>query len=112
MHSDTGCNNLRSQIFGLAERSEDLAPFAARGGAFLTGAAAAISIPVSVIAEAEAARALSREPEFATRSPEVTARAHAAVAARHVRNALSLRTRSVSRDVRWRWTLNVLWTAA
>jgi hypothetical protein len=32
----------------------------------------------------------------------------AAVAARHVRNASSLRTRSVRRDVRWRWTLNVL----
>ena len=57
-------------------------------------------------------RALSHEPELATRSPEVTARAHAAVAARHVRNASSLRTRSVLRDVRWRWTLNVLWTAA
>jgi len=56
--------------------------------------------------------ALSREPEFATRSPEVTARAHTAVAARNVRNASSLRTRSVLRDVRWRWTLNVLWTAA
>src|SRR5271165_1888127 len=45
MRSDTGCENLRSRIFGLAERSED--PFAARGGAFLTGAEAAISIPVS-----------------------------------------------------------------
>jgi hypothetical protein len=33
---------------------------------------------------------------------------HAAVAARHVRNASSLRMRSVRRDVRWRWTLNVL----
>jgi hypothetical protein len=33
----------------------DLAPFADRGGAFLTGAEAAISIPVSAIAEAEAA---------------------------------------------------------
>jgi len=55
MRSDTGCENLRSRLFGLAERSEDLAPFAARGGAFLTGAEAAISIPVSAIAEAEAA---------------------------------------------------------
>ena len=55
MRSDTGCENLRPQLFGLAERSEDLAPFAARGGAFLTGAEAAISIPVSAIAEAEAA---------------------------------------------------------
>ena len=48
---------------------------------------------------AAASMALSREPEFATRSPEVTARAHAAVAARHVRNASSLRPRSVLRDV-------------
>ena len=55
MRSDTGCENLRSRLFGLAERSEDLAPFAARGGAFLTGAQAAMSIPVSAIAEAEAA---------------------------------------------------------
>ena len=55
MRSDTGRENSRSRLFGLAERSEDLAPFAARGGAFLTGAEAAISIPVSAIAEAEAA---------------------------------------------------------
>jgi len=55
MRSDTGCENLRSRLFGLAERSEDLAPFAARGGAFSTGAEAAIGIPVSAIAEAEAA---------------------------------------------------------
>jgi rare lipoprotein A len=56
MRSDTGCENSRSRLFGPAERSEDLVPFAARGGAFLTGAEAAISIPVSAIAEAEAAR--------------------------------------------------------
>ena len=37
---------------------------------------------------------------------------HAAVAARHVRNASSRKTRSVRRDMRWRWTLNVFWTAA
>jgi hypothetical protein len=36
----------------------------------------------------------------------------AAVAARHVRKASSRKTRSVRRDVRWRWTLKVLWTAA
>jgi rare lipoprotein A len=54
-HADTGCENLRSRLFGLAEGSEDLAPFAARGGAFLTGVEAATSIPVSAIAEAEAA---------------------------------------------------------
>jgi rare lipoprotein A len=52
--SDTGCENLRSRLSGLAERPEDLAPFAARGGAFLTGAEAAVSIPVTAIAEAEA----------------------------------------------------------
>jgi rare lipoprotein A len=55
MRSDTGCEILRSRLFGLVERREDLAPLAARGGAFLTGAEAAISIPVSAIAEAEAA---------------------------------------------------------
>jgi rare lipoprotein A len=57
MRSDTRCENSRSRLFGLAEaeRSKDLAPFAARGGAFWTAAEAAISIPVSAIAEAEAA---------------------------------------------------------
>jgi rare lipoprotein A len=53
MRSETGCENIRSGVFGLAERM--VAPFAARGGAFLTGAEAAISIPASAIAEAEAA---------------------------------------------------------
>jgi hypothetical protein len=57
-------------------------------------------------------RALSRELNLAPRNLEVLVRAQAAVAARHVRNASSRRTRSVRRDVRWRWTLNVLWTAA
>jgi rare lipoprotein A len=52
MRSDTACQNLRSRLFGLAERWEDLAP---RGGAFLTGAEAGTSIPASAIAEAEAA---------------------------------------------------------
>jgi rare lipoprotein A len=59
MRSDMGCENVRSsRIFGPAERSEDLAPFAATGGAFLTRVEAAISIPVSAIAEAEAASIL------------------------------------------------------
>lgn len=49
MRSDTACQNLRSRLFGLAERWEDLAP---SGGAFLTGAEAATSIPVSDIVEA------------------------------------------------------------
>jgi hypothetical protein len=34
------------------------------------------------------------------------------VATRHVRKASARKIRSVWRDVRWRWTLNVLWTAA
>jgi hypothetical protein len=38
--------------------------------------------------------------------------AQAAVAARQVLKASSRETRSVRRDVRWRWTLKVLWTAA
>jgi rare lipoprotein A len=53
--SDTECENSQSRLFGLTEGSEDLALFATRGGAFLTGAEAAVSIPVSAIAEAEAA---------------------------------------------------------
>jgi hypothetical protein len=50
--------------------------------------------------------------EFGSANLQFPVRAQAAVAARHVRNASSRRTRSVWRDVRWRWTLNVLWTAA
>jgi general secretion pathway protein E len=57
-------------------------------------------------------RALSHELNLAPRNLEVLVRAQAAVAARHVRSASSRRTRSVRREVRWRWTLNVLWTAA
>ena len=57
-------------------------------------------------------RALSQELYRAAQIPEVSALAQAAVAARHVWNASPLRRRSVLRDVRWRWTLNVLWTAA
>ena len=56
--------------------------------------------------------ALSRELNLVARNLEVPVLAHAAVAARHVWNASSRRTRSVRRDVRWRWTLKVLWTAA
>jgi len=57
-------------------------------------------------------KALSRELNLAARNLEVPVLAHAAVAARHVWNASSRRTRSVRRDVRWRWTLKVFWTAA
>src|SRR5271167_3505451 len=56
--------------------------------------------------------ALSRELNLAPRNLQVLVRAQAAVAARHVRSASSRRTRSVRREERWRWTLNVLWTAA
>jgi len=45
-------------------------------------------------------------------NPEAGVRSQAAVAARHVRKASVRRARSVWRDVRWRWTLKVLWTAA
>jgi hypothetical protein len=50
--------------------------------------------------------------EFSGAQLEVRTRAQAAVAARQVRNALSRRTRSVRREVRWRWTLKVLRTTA
>ena len=56
--------------------------------------------------------ALSRELNLAARNWKSQFLAYAAVAARHVWNASSRRTRSVRRDVRWRWTLKVLWTAA
>ncbi len=56
--------------------------------------------------------ALSREQNLAASRLEASAQVQAAVAARHARNASSRKTRSVRRDVRWRWTLNVFWTAA
>jgi hypothetical protein len=62
--------------------------------------------------EPHPATALSRELNLAPCYLEVLVRTQAAVAARHVRKASSRRTRSVRREVRWRWTLNVLWTAA
>jgi hypothetical protein len=40
---------------------------------------------------------------------EVPTQVQAAVAARHVRKASSRKTRSVRRDVRWRWTLKIPW---
>ena len=56
--------------------------------------------------------AQSRERNLAAHNLEVPVRAQAAVAARQVWNASSRRTRSVRREVRWRWTLKVLRTAA
>ena len=53
--------------------------------------------------------ALSRELELASGSQHDPVRVHAAVAARHVRKASSRRTRSVRREVRWRWTLKIPW---
>jgi hypothetical protein len=49
---------------------------------------------------------------WAARRLKVPTQVQAAAAARHVRNALSRRTRSVRRDVRWRWMLKVFWTTA
>lgn len=46
-----GCQDLRSRLFLFAQRSEDLAPLAARGGAYLTETEAAARIPVSAIAQ-------------------------------------------------------------
>ena len=57
-------------------------------------------------------RALSRKRNLAGRRLESPVRTQAVVAARHVRMASVRRMRSVRRDVRWRWTLKVLWTAA
>jgi rare lipoprotein A len=48
-HNAAGCEDLRSRLFAFAEKTDDLTPFAARGGAFLTEAEAAASIPVSAI---------------------------------------------------------------
>src|SRR4029077_15233326 len=56
--------------------------------------------------------ALSRELELAAGSQHDPVRIHAAVAARQARKASSRKTRSVQRDVRWRWTLKVFWTLA
>jgi hypothetical protein len=56
--------------------------------------------------------ALSRELILVARRLESPVRTQAAVAARQARMASSRKTRSVRRDVRWRWTLKVFWTAA
>jgi hypothetical protein len=60
----------------------------------------------------EALQALSRELNLVARRLESPVRTQAAVAARHVWMASSRKTRSVRRDVNWRWTLKVFWTAA
>jgi DNA-binding response OmpR family regulator len=56
--------------------------------------------------------ALSCELILVVRRLESPVRTQATVAARHVRMASSRKTPSVRRDVRWRWTLKVFWTAA
>ncbi len=53
------------------------------------------------------ARALSRELNMAARDLKVPVLAHAAVATRRVWNASFRRVRSMGREVRWRWALNV-----
>ena len=49
---------------------------------------------------------------LAAGTPEAEVRSQAAVDPRRVRKASSRKTRSVRRDVRWRWTLKLFWTAA
>jgi hypothetical protein len=56
-------------------------------------------------------RALLHELNVAARRFDPV-RTQAAVATRHTRKASSRKTRSVRRDVRWRWKLKVFWTAA
>jgi hypothetical protein len=59
-------------------------------------------------------KAWTSEPQRLTISPlqQNAGTKHLGSSSAHVRNASSLRTRRVSRDVRWRWTLKVLKTAA
>lgn len=64
-----GCQDLRSRLFLFAQRSEDLAPLAVRGGAYLTEAEAAASIPVSAIAEVPEREVASTEMEAAASIP-------------------------------------------
>jgi transposase len=53
-----------------------------------------------------------RNFQMASRSPDTNDSLHAAVAARHVSNALPRRARNVRREVKCRWVLKVLCTAA
>ena len=64
-----GCQDLRSRLFLFAQRAEDLAPLAARGGAYLTEEEAAASIPVSAIAEVPEREASATEMEAAASIP-------------------------------------------
>ena len=50
--------------------------------------------------------------ESERQSGELGPEAHAAVAASHVTAASARNWRRVRRETRWRWVLNVLWTAA
>ncbi len=64
-----GCQDLRSRLFLFAQRSEDLAPLAARGGAYLTETEAAASIPVNAIAQVPEREASLTEMEAAASIP-------------------------------------------
>ncbi len=64
-----GCQDLRSRLFLFAQNSEDLAPLAARGGAFLTETEAAASIPVGAVAEVPEREASVAEIEAAASIP-------------------------------------------
>jgi rare lipoprotein A len=64
-----GCQDLRSRLFLFAQKSEDLAPLAARGGAFLTETEAAASIPVGAVAEVPEREAAMTELQAAASIP-------------------------------------------
>ena len=64
-----GCQDLRSRLFLFAQKSEDLAPIAARGGAYLTETAAAASIPVNAVAEVPEREASAAEMKAAASIP-------------------------------------------
>ena len=64
-----GCQDLRSRLFLFAQRAEDLAPIAARGGVFLTEGEAAASIPVTAVAEVPAPAASLTGMEAAASIP-------------------------------------------
>jgi rare lipoprotein A len=54
-HSETGCENLRSRFFPVAQGPDDLPPLLARISVHLVGVEAAGSIPVSALAGLDAA---------------------------------------------------------
>jgi len=77
------------------------------------GAAAIYTHPCDVTNDAKLSTGRCHANQiWPARRLEVPTQVQAAVAARHVWKASSRKTRSVRRDVRWRWTLKVFWTTA